>query len=80
MSDISKKPGSNRQKSSLTSLENILNFMESNSLLTIKKLFKNNCEIWGGSLLNKIHLRQRSIAGYVAAPRMDFNKREPDIK
>ena len=28
--------------------------------------------------LVKIQLRQRSIAGYVTAPRLDFNKKVPD--
>ncbi len=46
----------------------------------IKSLFKNKREIWGGSLRDKIHLRQRSIAGYVTAPRMDFIRSEPDRK
>ncbi len=46
----------------------------------IKSLFKNKREIWGGSLPDKIHLRQRSIAGYVTAPRMDFIRREPGRK
>ena len=36
----------------------------------IKSLFKNKREIWGGSLPDKIHLRQRSIAGFYVAVQM----------
>ena len=33
----------------------------------------------GGNFLVKIQLRQRSIAGYVTAPRLDFSKKVPDL-
>ncbi len=46
--------------------------------LRFRACLKMNVKTGEAIFLVKIQLRQRSIAGYVTAPRLDFNKKVPD--